>query len=441
MKETVIQFGEGNFLRGFVDYFIDKMNKQGLYNGKVVAVQPIPRGLSDLINAQKGRYNLFLRGIDKGKEICEMTEIESISRCINPYADFDSYIALAHDPDMRFIISNTTEAGIVFDGSNSFDDKPASSFPGKLTQLLFERYKCGLDGFVVFACELIDNNGGELKKCVLKYARQWRLGEAFAKWIDEENCFCSTLVDRIVTGYPKGEAEQLWCRLGWTDKLLDTAEIFHLWVIEGDFESEFPLKRAGVNVIWTDDAAQYKKRKVRVLNGAHTAMVFPALLCGIKTVKDALKDEQIGAYLRKCLFDYILPVLGESEENKDFANAVLERFANPFIEHQLKSIALNSVSKFAVRVLPTVLDWKNAYGEYPRVFVLSMAALIEYYKSFEPEDDEKSVAFIKESTVEKTVSNSALWGADISDMSGSVITAYEIIKSKGIREAVKWAMS
>lgn len=441
MKETIIQFGTGNFLRGFADYFVDKLNKENLYGGKIVIVSPTNSKTVEALNEQDCRYNLYLRGIENGKEICERTEINSITRAINPYKDYDAFIDLARNPDFRFIISNTTEAGIAFDENNRFDDKPANSFPGKLTQLLYERYKCGLNGFVILACELIDNNGSELRKCVMKYARLWELGEAFMKWLDDENHFCNTLVDRIVTGYPKEEAERLWSEIGWTDKLLDTAEIFHLWVIEGDFENEFPLKRAGVNVIWTDDAAPYKKRKVRVLNGAHTSMVFPALLCGIETVGDCLKDEQISAYLKKCLFKYIVPMLGESDENIDFANAVLERFANPYIKHQLKSIALNSVSKFAVRVLPTVLDWKKAHGEYPKVFALSMAALIEYYKTFEVSDDEKSVAFIKENSIEKIVSNSSLWGADISDMSGDVTAAYETIKNVGIREAIKWATS
>ena len=355
MKETVIQFGEGNFLRGFVDYFLHKINEKGLYDGKAVIVQPIETGLYELINKQNGKYNLFLRGIENGKEICEHTEIQSISRAINPYADFDAYLALAHNPDFRFIISNTTEAGIEYVADNKFEDKPAKSFPAKLTQLLHERYKTGLNGFVILACELIDNNGKELQKCVLKYAQQWELGEDFCNWITKENKFCNTLVDRIVTGYPKDEADQL-CP---DDALLDTAEIFHLWVIEGNFESELPLQKAGFNVVWTDDVSPYKKRKVRVLNGAHTSMVFPAMLCGIETVGECLNDKLINKFLQENLFKYIIPVLGENNDNIAFANAVLERFANPYIKHLLKSISLNSISKFAVRVLPTILDYIN----------------------------------------------------------------------------------
>ncbi|MDE6660101.1 MAG: tagaturonate reductase, partial [Eubacterium sp.] len=273
MKEKIIQFGTGNFLRGFADSFVDEMNKQGLFDGKIAIVSPTNSKTIEVLNQQDCIYNLYLRGIENGKEVCEHSEIHSISRAINPYADFDAYLALAHNPDFRFIISNTTEAGIEYVADNQLADKPAKSFPAKLTQLLYERYKAGLNGFVVLACELIDNNGKELQNCVLNYAMQWELGEEFCNWITEENTFCNTLVDRIVTGYPKDEAEAL-CP---NDALLDTAEIYHLWVIEGNFENELPLQKAGFNVVWTDDVSPFKKRKVRVLNGAHTSMVFPAM--------------------------------------------------------------------------------------------------------------------------------------------------------------------
>ena len=277
MTEKIIQFGEGNFLRGFVDYFIHKLNEKGLFDGSVVIVQPIAKGLTDTINAQKGEYNLYLRGIQDGKEICEHTKIRSVSRAVNPYEDFEAYLALARDPDFRFIVSNTTEAGIAYDDSCEITDAPPSSFPAKITLLLHERFKAGLKGFIILSCELIDHNGDELKKCVLKYADKWNLGEDFKKWLLEENSFCNTLVDRIVTGYPADEAQALCEELGYEDKLLDTAEIFHLWVIEGNFEDELPLRKAGFNVVWTDDVAPYKKRKVRILNGGHTSMVTGAL--------------------------------------------------------------------------------------------------------------------------------------------------------------------
>lgn len=441
MKETIIQFGEGNFLRGFADYFIHKLNEKGLYSGKAVIVQPIAKGLCGKINEQNGVYNLFLRGIENSKEVNEHTEIHSISRAINPYEDFEAFLELAKNEDFRFIISNTTEAGIAYDPDCRVSDAPPASFPAKLTLLLYERFKAMLPGFIILACELIDNNGKELQKCVLKYIQQWQLGEDFFEWVISENKFCNTLVDRIVTGYPKDEAETLCREIGWNDQLLDTAEIFHLWVIEGDFEDELPLCKAGFNVVWTNDVSPYKKRKVRVLNGAHTSMVFPALLCGVESVGDCLKDEQINSFLRECIFKYIIPMLGESEENISFANSVLERFENPYICHQLKSIALNSVSKFSVRVLPTAFDYKNAYGEYPRPIALSLAALIEYYKNNDISDDEYAVDFINNNTVSDILANTQLWGTDLSPMLESVAEGTALIQQKGIREAMKWALS
>lgn len=440
MKETVIQFGTGNFLRGFADCFIDKMNRQGIYDGKIVIVSPTDSKTVDILVSQNCKYNLYLRGIENGREISERTEIDAVSRAINPYADFKGFLCLAHNPDFRFIISNTTEAGIEYVPDNKFEDRPAKAFPAKLTQLLYERFKAELNGFIILACELIDNNGKELEKCVLKYAKQWKLGEDFYKWIISENKFCNTLVDRIVTGYPKDEAESLFKEIGYTDKLLNTAEIFHLWVIEGCFEDELPLKKAGFNVIWTDDVTPYKKRKVRVLNGAHTSMVFPAMLVGIETVGECLNDELINGYLRESLFKCIIPALGENDGNTAFANAVLERFANPYIKHRLKSISLNSVSKFSVRVLPTILDYKSINGAYPKPLVFSLACLIEYYKTQTPQDNEAVIAYIKENDVISILSNAGLWGYDLSDMFDEVEESLNKIHGVGIKEAIKWAL-
>ncbi len=440
MKDTILQFGTGNFLRGFADYFVDAMNKQGIYDGKIVIVSPTNSKAVEKINAQNGRYNLILRGIDNGKEICERTEINSISKAINPYADFEKYLSLAKNPDLRFIISNTTEAGICFDDTCKFTDKPASSFPAKLTQLLYERYKSNLNGFIILSCELIDDNGNELKKCVLDYARLWDLGNDFISWIESENTFCNTLVDRIVTGYPKDEAEQIFDEIGYRDALLDTAEPYHLWVIEGDYGSDLPLKKAGFNVIWTDNVKPYKKMKVRILNGAHTSLVFPSLLCGVEAVRGSLKDEQLNAFLHKCLFEFILPRLDNTDEIKSFANAVLERFSNPYIRHLWKSISLNSVSKFSARVLPTINDYLSE-NIIPKPLVFSLACLIEYYKTNEVTDDKMAVDYIKNNDIKNILSNTDLWGQDLSIMLDMVSESLERIHRDGIREAIKWSMS
>ena len=439
-KETVIQFGEGNFLRGFADDFLDEMNRQGLYGGKAVIVKPTPRGNLDKFTAQNCRYHLVLRGMENGEAVTRTKEIRSVSRCVNPYEDFDAYLALAGNPDARVIISNTTEAGIAYDPACRVDDRPALSFPGKLTQLLFERFRLGLRGFLLLPCELIDANGDELKRCVLRYAEQWGLGEAFARWVNEENTFCNTLVDRIVTGYPKEDAAALCQTIGCDDRLLDTAEPYHLWAIQGDHEDEFPLRKAGVNVVWTDDIAPLKKRKVRLLNGAHTVTVFPALLCGVETVGDCLKDPQVSAFLKSWLYRYALPVLGETEDNAAFAHAVLERFANPYIRHLLTSIALNSVSKFAVRVAPTATDRHAMTGRWPKPAALSLAALIYYYKNRQPQDDPALIARLKEEPVESLVADD-LWGADLSGMLPDVLTVYEMIENGNIREGLIWATS
>lgn len=440
MKEKIIQFGTGNFLRGFADYFVDQLNKNGLYDGKIVIVSPTNSRTVDVLNEQNCKYNLYLRGIENGKEICERTEINAVSRAINPYKDFGVYLELAQNPDFRFIITNTTEAGIAFSVDDKFEDRPAKSFPAKLTQLLYARYKAGFKGFVILSCELIDNNGKELEKCVLDYAKLWSLDEDFCKWIVNENDFCNTLVDRIVTGYPKDEAEQLCTEIGYNDKLLNTAEPYHLWVIEGNYEKELPLQKAGLNVVWTDDVKAYKKMKVRILNGSHTSLVFPSMLCDVETVKESLDDEPLNRFLNVCLFEYILPTLGDTEDNRQFANAVLERFANPYIKHMWKSISLNSVSKFTARVLPTIADYTNSNNSLPKPLVFSLACLIAYYKTNDVRDDKSAVEYIKNSSVKDILSNTELWNCDLLDMLDLVEESIDKIYSSGIREAMKWAL-
>lgn len=437
MKETVIQFGEGNFLRGFFNYFLHVMNEKGIYEGKAVVIQPRAGGKCALLNAQDCKYNLYLRGIEKGEIKKEHHLIESISRCIDPYKCFDEYLALADNPDLRFVVSNTTEAGISFDESCSFDDKPCASFPGKLTQLLYKRYQNGMKGFTFLPTELIDNNGDALKKCVLQYAELWKLEEGFVNWINTENSFLNTLVDRIVTGYPSDETAALHP----DDKYLDTAELFHLWVIEGNCEEELPLRKAGFNVVWTDDAKPYKKIKVRILNGAHTSLVALSLLSGIGTVGEAMNDETAYAFLQKAMNEEILPTIGDNDESISFAESVFDRFRNPFISHKWRSIALNSVSKFSVRVLPTLLEYKEQKGEYPKCLTLSLAGLIYFYKNDKPEDNADAVEKMQKGSIAEILSDASLWQTDLSDMTEIVESYYEKIASLGAKESVKWILS
>ncbi|MCI8726420.1 MAG: tagaturonate reductase [Hungatella sp.] len=434
-KETVIQFGEGGFLRGFVDYFFQKLKEKGMFDGSVVIVQPIEKGMCEMLSQQNCEYNLFLRGIDDGKVVDEHTHIDVISRCVNPYTDNDAYLALAENPDFRFIVSNTTEAGIQFVEDNKFEDVPARSFPGKLTQLLYRRFKLGLKGFIILSCELIDHNGEELEKCCLQYAELWNLGEDFKKWLTTENDFCSTLVDRIVTGFPREEHKALCERIGQQDNMMDTAEIFHLWVIQGEHEDELPLKKAGFHVVWTDNVDPYKKRKVRILNGAHTSMVLAARLYGLETVGECLKDEKVSALLKKCIFEEIIPAIGDTEDNRQFGAAVLERFSNPFIRHLLLSIALNSVSKFKARVLPTILEYKEAKGTYPQGLTFSLAALIAFYRTEEANDDEEIMAFMKDASVADILAKEEYWGQDLSQLLPLVQEYYDLIEDKGMAAA------
>ena len=441
MKERIIQFGEGGFLRSFADMFIHIMNEKGVFDGKAVVVQPIEKGLIDVLNSQQGVYHQYLRGVENGRVINQCTEVHSISRGVNPYADYKAYLELAHNPDMRFIISNTTEAGIEYLGTEKLSDAPPKSFPAKLTALLYERFKCGLPGFILFCCELIDHNADFLKEYVLKYADLWNLGDGFKSWIETENHFCNTLVDRICTGYPKDEAESLCRELGCEDRLLNTAEIFHLWVIEGNYEDEFPLKKAGINVIWTDDVTPYKKRKVRILNGAHTSMVLAARLYGLSTVKECLDDPNVCGFLKKALDEEIIPTLGSTDEDKTFGAAVLERFANPFVKHQLLSIALNSVSKFKARVLPTILEYREQNGRLPKLLTMSLAALIAFYRTDEANDGEEIMKFMKTASVKDILSRTDYWGEDLGFMQNDVENTYNLICREGMsayyREALR----
>ena len=405
----VIQFGEGGFLRGFADWMIDKMNEKAGFNGNVVVVQPIEQGLCDLLASQNCNYTHIIRGA----EGVETSVIDVISSCVKPYENFEAYLALAENPDARFIVSNTTESGIVFRAEDKMTDAPPASFPAKLTLLLKRRYDLGLGGFILLPCELIDRNGDNLKKTVLQYAELWELGEGFVNWIEQENVFCNTLVDRINTGYPKDEALDL----GYEDKLVNTSEFFHLWVIETDYdiEKEMPFTAAGLNVIVTKDALErYRTRKVRILNGAHTSMVPYALLSGLDTVKSCIEDKTMHDFLYACLFEEIIPSLDMShEELTAYAESVLVRFDNPYIKHYLSSIALNSVSKFRVRVLPSILDYIRKFDKMPRHLLFSFAKLIEFYKKGEPNDAPDVMAYMKEASVAEILSNEELWGADL----------------------------
>ncbi|MBQ7292720.1 MAG: tagaturonate reductase [Clostridia bacterium] len=414
--EKVIQFGEGGFLRGFADWMLQALNEKTEFDGSVVVVQPIKEGMCDMLTAQNCVYTHLIRGV----EGVEKTVVDVISRCVKPYDNYDEYLKLAENSDFRFIISNTTESGICYDEEDLLSSAPAKTFPAKLTQLLYKRFKLGLDGFIILPCELIDRNGDNLKKAVLKYAERWELEEAFVAWINSENHFCNTLVDRINTGYPRGENIDL----GYEDNMLNTSEFFHLWVIEADcdIEAELPFSKAGLNVIVTQDKLEmYRTRKVRILNGAHTSLVAYALLEGFNTVKSCMDDKTMRTHAEKCIFEEIIPTLDlPKDELEAYANSVLERFSNPYIKHYWSSIVLNSVSKFKVRVLPSILEYIKKFNKMPNTLIFSFAKLIELYKTDLTNDAPDVTEFLKTHSTKEILSNVSLWDADLSFLAEEV---------------------
>ena len=387
LPERVLQFGEGNFLRSFADWMIDGMNTAGKFGGGIVIVQPIAAGLADKLNEQGGCYTVLSRGMVDGKAVTERNLVTSVTRALNPYAEFAAYRALASQPELRFVVSNTTEAGIAYDPEAHTPEQTQSRFPAKVCSFLFDRFqafKGAKDkGLVFLPCELINHNGRMLKQHVAHYAQDWQLGDAFLRWLDEANTFCDTLVDRIVPGYPGTEAAQICAELGYDDKLITVGEHFHLWVIEGPawLAEELPLAKAGYNVIVTNDMQPYRNRKVMVLNGAHTASVLAAFHAGLDTVEQMMSDPQTGEFVRHAVQDEVLPTLDMDAAGKEsYAAAVLERFRNPFIRHELLSISLNSVSKWKVRVLPSLKAYQTRFGKLPDRLAFSLAALLNLYR-------------------------------------------------------------
>ena len=465
--EKVMQFGEGNFLRAFVDYWFDVANEKADWNGKCVLVQPIPMGLTDEINAQDGLYTLYLRGSENGKKVDDKRVISSVSRCIDPYREggFDEMMALAVSDALEYVVSNTTEAGIVYDPSCKLTDRPCASFPGKLTQVLYERCRAGKGGLVILSCELIDNNGKELLKCVNEYAVQWELGEEFSAYVNEKCTFCSTLVDRIVPGRIKDadEAARLDEENGYHDALIDVGEVFGVWNIEGPYSlrDQLPFERAGVNCTVVPDVTPYKKRKVRILNGAHTGFVLGAYLGGHDIVRDCMHDPVILGYMNKMLYEEIVPILPlDRDDLMSFAGAVQDRFNNPFIDHELMSISLNSTSKWKARNMPSLIEYYETYKVLPACLSMSLAAYIAFYSSEPTEltekglvchrpkgntyvcsDDRYALEFYwehrndsPEALVRAVMTNTAMWDRDLTEIEGFealTVKNYKLIREKG----------
>ena len=466
----VLQFGEGNFLRAFVDYMIDIANENGKFNGDVVIVKPIEFGSLDNFHKQDCQYTVQLRGIVDGEAKKIKRVVTSVADAVDAYGEYEKYAEYAKLDTLRFIVSNTTEAGIVYDESDKLEFNPPKSYPGKLTKFLYERYQHfngALDkGLIMLPVELIDDNGLHLKECVLKQVENWGLEEGFAKWLNDACIFTSTLVDRIVTGYPKDEAADLCKEFGYEDNLIVTGEPFALWVIESpkDLTDELPLPTVGLPVIYTEDHHPYKQRKVRILNGAHTSFVLASYLCGNDIVLQSMEDELILNFIKGTLFDEVIPTLTlPKDELMEFADAVLTRFRNPYVKHAHLAISLNSVSKWRARCMPSFLDYIRNEGKIPAHLTFSLAALMSFYTGSEIRDkalighrgeeeyrimDDAAVLDFfaansgKEAAeyVHAVLSNVDFWGQDLSALAGvedAIIGYVNDIRTIGMRATME----
>lgn len=461
--EKVIQFGEGNFLRCFVDWIISIMNEKTDFNGSVVVVQPIEKGMIDVLNKQDCLYHVNLQGLEKGETVNSYRLIDVISRALSPYNDFDSFMRLAEQPEIRFVISNTTEAGIEFDSSCKLEDRPASSYPGKLTQLLYHRFRTfngdKTKGLIIFPCELIFLNGHKLKKTIEQYIDLWNLGNEFKKWFLESCAVYATLVDRIVPGFPRKDIDSIKEYIGYNDNMVVQGEAFHLWVIEApqQVSEEFPAPQSGLNVLFVPSEEPYHQRKVTLLNGPHTLLSPVAYLSGIDIVRDACQHEVIGKYINRIIFDELIETIDlPKAELQSFANSVMERFTNPFVDHQVTSIMLNACPKFVTRDLPGLKEFFKRKGYLPEGIVLGLAAIITYYKGgcredgvkIVPNDAPEIVEFIQNAWNISTtmrelafiiLNNENIWGENLNEIHGlaDLVSVYlSDIHDKGMLRTV-----
>lgn len=395
-KIKIMQFGEGNFLRAFVDWIIQDLNDNKAIEADVVVVQPMPMGRVKELEAQDGLYTLRLEGLEDGKKVKKSQVINVVGDCVDPFTEYEKFLKYGESEDLQVVISNTTEAGIAFDPADTDFTQCPKSYPGKLLALLkrrYDKFKGAEDrGLCIIPCELIDNNGDELYRCLTELAKINKFDKKFIKWLQNSNHFTSTLVDRIVPGYPRDEIDDIQKETGYIDNNVVKGEIFHLWVLkkEAHIQKVFPADKTGLNVIFADDIKPYKQRKVKILNGSHTALVPIAYLCGIDTVGDAVNDPTIGKFVKEFVFDEVNPTIDlPADQMTAFANSVLDRYRNPFIRHELMSIALNSTTKFKTRLLPTLKDYVSRTGKLPQHLVFALAALILFHKGKRGQEDIK----------------------------------------------------
>ena len=454
-KIKVMQFGEGNFLRAFVDWIIQKMNDSKQYDGHVVVVQPLPFGRVKELEEQDGLYTLYLQGLNEGKVVKTHEVIDVLDDFINPYTQYEKFLKYAESEDLEVVVSNTTEAGIVLDENDTNFDETPNTFPGKVLALLRRRYEHFngdvTKGLSFICCELIDYNGEELRKCVLGLAHIKGYEKTFIDWINEACHFTSTLVDRIVPGYPRDEIKEILEELQYVDNNIVKGEIFHLWVLQ----KEAHIEKVGLNVIYADSIVPYKQRKVKILNGCHTAMVPVAYLYGNDTVKESIENEHIGQFTNEFVFDEVVPTIAlPHDQMVSFANSVFERYLNPFVRHELMSIALNSISKYKARVLPTVKDYYKLNGTLPTHAMFSLASLIKFYFGLRGSEEIKlndTASYIeffnnlkKENLseleiVKKVLAQEEMWGENLNNLANAteLVSSYlTLINEKGMKDAL-----
>ncbi len=465
----VVQFGEGNFLRGFVDYMIDIANEQGKFDGDIVLIKPIEFGNLDSFHKQDCQYTVSLRGNVDGEAKIINRVVTSVADAVDTYNEYEKYMGLAEIDTLRFVVSNTTEAGIVFDDTDKLEMNPPKTFPGKLTKFLYHRFETFngdmAKGLVMLPVELIDDNGIMLKKCVMQLIALWGLSDEFKNWVDEACIFTSTLVDRIITGYPRATEAEEWEKLGYEDRIMVTGEPFALWVIESakDISKELPLHEAGLQVIFTDNQKPYKQRKVRILNGAHTSFVLASYLAGNDIVRQSMEDDDIRSFMLKTIYDEVIPTLSLPEEElKAFAGEVVNRFNNPYVDHALLAISLNSVSKWRARCMPSFLGYVEKKGELPAHLTFSLAALMAFYcgteirdkaligyrdgQEYNIMDDRKVLEFFRDNCEKDTrtfvtafLGEEDFFGQDLNQVAGltdAVVAYLDDIKANGMRAAL-----
>ena len=440
----IVQFGEGNFLRTFVDLYFDTLNKEG-GDYKVNIVKPITFGSLEKFVAQDNKYHVILRGARGETPVEEVYKVDVLESVISPFEDMNAYLALAKDPDLKLVVSNTTEAGICYNGEDKFDGFENITFPAKLTKFLFERFNAGLGGVYMMPVELIDNNADELYKCVSAYIKLWNLPEAFKKWNDEQNFYCNTLVDRIVSGYPRTPeaVEHLEKLVGMPDKLLSVGEPFGLWAVEkkGDIAKYVKDGVHNIEVVLTENIKYYKKRKVRVLNGSHTNLVPVGLWHGMETVYDCMNDKKVVDFIENTLTYDIVPfVSSDIEATKVFAQSIKERFLNPYLNHLLTSISLNSISKWKARDLPSFADYYEANGKIPTYLTIGFSYLMTIYSKLVKKENGY---FVKLPTREVQIIDDAPYleffanGGKISDfMKDTAVWGEDLTAYEGFEQAV-----